>query len=538
MKKMWTTKTLSCMAALLAVTMVTACSKNGTESSSVPAKEEQKPKLTKLTYFSLLDNNIAASVKSVGETEVAKELEKRTGVKVEYQHPPAGGGPQIKQQFNLMVASNSFTDVIEYSFTKDYEGGPDKAISDGVIIDLKPMLEKYAPNYWKILKENPSVMKQVTTDGGKIYSINKLNMDPNQLTFYGPGIRKDWLDKLGLQAPTTIDEWYTVLKAFKEKDPNGNGKADEIPFSFFMSDLESSSLFLGAYGIPMKFYQEDNKVKYGMLQPQFKEFLTQMSKWYKEGLIDPEFAVNDRKMFDAKMTGDRTGSSVYLLGGGIGKFNTLMRQTNPKFNLVGVPLPTLKQGDKPLYGHRASEVGPGASISTSNKNPEETLKWLDYRYSPEGSLLFNFGIEGESYKMVNGYPTFTDLVMKNPQGLTVAGALGKYASIAESPRLSDQRFFEQYSLPAQEQKDAIKLWSAPSNKNQMPPNLSPSLEDSAKYATIMSDVNTYTQEMITKFIMGAEPMENYDNFIKKLKSIGAEDAVKIMQSALDRFNKR
>ncbi|MEK3722699.1 ABC transporter substrate-binding protein [Paenibacillus sp. FSL H8-0034] len=526
-------------ALLSTVALASACSNaggtNGTANSSTEKQAESK--LTKLTYFTELSANSAAVMKSYNETLVFQEMEKRTGVKVDFQHPPQGQG-QATQALNLMVASNNLADVITYNWLT-YNGGPEKAINDGVIIDLKDLIDKYAPNLSKILKENPDLKKQISTDTGKIYSFPEIYVTKEQLTYYGLGIRQDWLEKLGLQTPTTIDEWYTVLKAFKEKDPNGNGKADELPINFNLNQLRSGvadDAIVGAWGIGFDFYQEDGKVKYGMLDPKFKDFVATLQKWYKEGLLDPEYATTDSKLFDAKMTGDRIGSGVFLAGGGIGKFNQLMQPKNPNYKLAGTPYPTVKKGDVPELGQKINAfTGLGDAISKTNKNPIETVKWLDYKYGPEGHMLFNFGIEGVSYKLENGYPKYTDDIMKNPQGLPVAQTLAKVYGYGA--KLVDIRYNEQYSWITPLQKDAVKMWSAPTNKKKMPP-VTPSPEESTKYSSVMNDIRTYTDEMLNKFIMGAEPMDNYDNFVKKLKSLNIDEAIKIQQAALDRYNKR
>ena len=115
------------------------------------------------------------------------------------------------------------------------------------------------------------------------------------MVFQGPIVRKDFLDKVGLPVPVTIDDWYTTLKAFKEKDPNGNGKADDIPLTLFLYTtgqfdiFKGASAFIGAWNTTYNFYQENGTVKYGPLDSQFKDFLATMAKWYKEGLIDPDF---------------------------------------------------------------------------------------------------------------------------------------------------------------------------------------------------------------------------------------------------------
>lgn len=535
---------LSLLTVTMATGMVAACGNNDTNTSGEKASTDAPKSVKypeKLTYWVSLNANVSATMKNFNEMGVYKQLEKVTGTKVEFQHPPVG---QEKEGFNLMIASGTLPDVIEYNWGTDVAKGPDNAIKEKTILRLNELIEQNAPNLSKFLKENPEVKKLITTDEGNIYVMPFVRGDAALLTFNGNVLRKDWLDKLGLPVPTTIDEWYTTLKAIKEKDPNGNGKADEIPFLLYsnpkdrITTMNALTAFGAAWGIASEFYQDGGKIKYGPMQPEFKDLISTLSKWYKEGLIDRDYAATDDKLRDAKVTGDTLGGLFTYLGSGIGRFMDLVQPTNPKFQLAGALSPVLKKGDKPILGQKdAAFTGIGAAISGTAKNPAEIVKWLDYGYGPEGSMLFNFGVEGESYKMENGYPKYTDIVTKNPDKLPMAQTIAKFArSSFNGPFIQDKRYMEQFSAKP-EQQDAVKNWMNAENKKQLPP-LTPTSEESSKYATIMNDVNTYLDQMITKFIMGAEPMENYDKFTAKLKSMGIEDAVKLKQAQLDRFNAR
>jgi len=180
--------------------------------------------------------------------------------------------------------------------------------------------------------------------------------------------------------------------------------------------------------------------------------------------------------------------------------------------------------------------GLGAAISKKNKNVVETVKWLDYKYGQQGSMLFNFGVEGKSYTMVNGFPTYTDDVMKNKDGLAFGVALTKYAIPFGAPISQDTRYMEQNAALPQ-QKEALQLWIQPDNKGWLP-TLSLTSEEASKFATIMNDVKTYNDEMFDKFIMGAEPIENFDKFVEKLNKMNVQDAIKIEQAAYERYLKR
>lgn len=521
------------IAGLVAATMSACSDKESTGSTGSTSDNQDSTKqtepLTKLSYWVELFPDAAAIMKSYGEVTAWKEIEAKTGVQIDFQHPAQG---QLGEQFNLMVASNKLPDVVDYGWNS-YPGGAQKAIKDKKIIPLNDYLDD-APNLKALLDANPEWRKMASTDDGNIIGFPFIREDVTQQVFLGPAIRKDWLDKLNLSSPTTIDEWHAVLKAFKEQDPNGNGQADEIPINIPAGELA----FAGAFGTPNDFYQDNNTVKYGPIEPGFKDYLSTMNQWYKEGLLDKDFATTDGKMKDAKITGNQVGATVLFLNGGIGKYMDLMTKTQPAFKIVGTAYPTLNAGEKPVFGYIDNPVtGIFAAITGSNKNIEGTVKFLDYLYSDEGKLTMNFGKEGETYTLVDGQPKYTDAVLHNPDGLPISQAFRKHIMGATSgPFVQDVRHTEQYTTKP-EQQEAMKLWSGPTQAEKMPP-VSIAVEDSSRYASIMTDVNTYKDEMILKFIMGSESLDKFDDFVKTLKGLGIDEAIEIQQAALERYNKR
>jgi len=496
-----------------------------------------------LSYWATMSSNVAASMKNYNEIACYVELEKRTGVHLEFQHPPLN---QEQDQFNLLVASGKYPDIIEFDWLHSYAGGPGKAIKDGVIIRLNDLVDKYAPNLKQVLTDHPDWRKQIVTDEGDIYVFPFLRSDPVLLTFVGPVIRSDWLDKTGLKVPNTLDDWHTMLRAFK--DQNASGQSMTVPFSPWTGTIPGGwgawypggaflqHAFVGAWGITMGFYQVNGSVMYGALQPQFQEFGQMMRNWYAEGLIDPDFPSTDQASFDAKVTSGQLGSMVTLDGNGIGKYMGLVK--DPNFKLVGAPYPVLKAGDKPLLGQRDNYY-PGAgsaAISSANKHVTESIKELDYGYSEAGHMLFNFGLEGVSYNLENGYPRYTDDLMKNAQ-LPPAQAMSRYIrGNFNGPFVQDTRYIEQY-YQLQAQRDALQTWLAPTDERQMPP-VTPTQDESRRFASVMNDVNSKYEEVFTRVVTGAEPADSLTALPAQLRQIGIDEAIKIQQSALDRYNKR
>ncbi|TDF94061.1 extracellular solute-binding protein [Paenibacillus piri] len=514
--------------------------------ASIPLPIVDKP-LT-LTMFVSMDPKVAATMKNYNEIAAFKELEKRTGIHIDFIHPAAMDSAGIKEQFNLMVASGDLPDMIYYNWINDFNGGPNKAIKDGVILPLNDLVDKYAPNIKAFMNSDPKANKQMRTDDGTIYvfpesqspnQYAKVNPNPNPaFQTFGWQIRQDWLEKLNLASPKTIDDWYEVLTAFKTKNPSGSGKNDEIPLApKGAGDLQN---WIRAWGINYGWYHEDGKVKFGPYTPEYKDALTTLAKWYKEGLIDPDFAITDAKQFDAKVMGNRAGAWTGATSGTFGRFVQLMKAKDPNVKLLGTVPPYVK-GTK-SYNFNIDEIkvasGGGVAISGKSKHAKEAAMWLDYGYSPEGGLLNTFGIEGESYQMVNGSPQLLPVITNNPKGLSIDEALSQYSrgsgglAFIMTPEIWHQRM----SLP--EQQKIIGLWKEGSYDRTMPPGVTPTIEESTRMASILSAVNTYKDEQFLKFVMGQTPLSEFDNYMKSMKSMGIEDAIKIQQAAYDRYMAR
>lgn len=539
-------KTLSVLsAAALLAGSFTACGKKQGEApkDNTPAPTGQTSSSTypvktnvTLKYWVGLAGQVSATAANLGDTPLAKELEKKTGIKIEYQHPAVN---QAKEQLNIMLASGELPDIIEYDWL-NFPGGPEKAIKDGYILKLNETIDKYAPNLKKYLNANPEVNKMVKTDAGSYYVFPFIRGDDLLMVFNGPMIRKDWLDELGLQVPATLDEWYTVLKAFKEK------KNAEAPFSIITvpasggAEIAVSDFIFGAYGISRSFYADNGKVKYGPAEAAFKDVISVYRKWYAEGLIDKNLATVDTKVMDANVASGKTGALTGYNGGTLGKYLTSMQEKDPKFNLVAAPYPSLKKGETVKFGQMDLPYSPGgsAAITTKSKNVEIAARFLDYGYGDEGRLVYNFGVEGESYKMENGQPKYTDIILNNPDKLPITNAMGRYIrAIYSGPFIQDKGYITQY-LALPQQKEALTVWSKTEAAKTKLPRITPTPEESSEYAKIYNEVDAFVNETFFKMVLGAEPIENFDKYMEKLKKMNIDRAIEIQQNALDRYGKR
>lgn len=517
--------------AVVMVLTVTACGGDkavvdeNADLSSYPIKTEAT-----LTYWMPLDSNLTTSVSNFGETEYAKELEKRTGVKVEYIHPAAG---QETEALSVMIAADELTDLVQSNWVNGYSGGPGKAIDDEVIISLNDYMDDYAPALSAVLAQNPDAARNVRTDDGDYYVFPLLKLDDKLRSSEGPVIRADWLREYGLEVPETIDEWENVLRVLKKE------KNLSAPMSFSYSSFIHK--FLNMFGINLGHFIKDGVVTYGPLEPEYKEGVARIHEWYKEGLLDKNIASVDSKMIDSHILNENTAAALMTGGSGIGKY--INSSGIEGFDLVAAKMPGKVKGENSTQQFLAASYSATSSVAISVrcKNPALAVKYLDYNYTDEGKMLANFGIEGVSYDMVDGYPKYTDLITKNPDGKSMSQVMPLYfrSSTAGGPFVQDVRYIEQY-YAAPQQKHALEVWPLKKEDSgiEAVPALTPSAEEYEEYANIMASVNKYSQEMLIKFITGVEPLDKFDEYTERLKSLKVERAMEIQQAAYNRYKNR
>lgn len=494
---------------------------------------------TTLKAWSPLGEKAAQVITSNAQIPVYDVLKEMTGIGVDWINVSM---TDVDTQLNLLIASHNLPDIVYYNWQNSYSGGLAKAIADNVAIPLNDLIDEYAPNFKALLERAPELKKQVALDDGTIAMFPSARTDPRVRIWFGPQIRQDWLDNLGLAMPETIEDWHAVLTAFAEQDANGNGDPnDEIPFvAAGASNLSVYLLsFAGGFGLVRdSFCVKDGKVVYSPAEPEYKDFLAEMAKWYDEGLIDYDFAATDGASVKSLITTDVAGSYFGSLAGNLGGYNAALKEVVPTGQIVGAPW--IKAADGIAYQQEAEHAkaltGFGAVITTACKDPVAAVKWLDEHYSEAGSLLMAFGIEGKSYEMVDGKPMLTDEILHNPDGLTYDIALAKYALKPNTYEAMDDTFaiYSQYNLQTDVQKEADAVWAAGDLSLLMPP-VSLTVDESAEYSKIMSEITTYVSESIVKFIMGQTPIDEFEGFVQNLEKMNLGRAIEIEQAAYDRF---
>ena len=510
---------LLCLSLLIVALPVFA---QGSQEASSQSKSNAPDKLT---YWAPMSTKIK-NANDFSELPYWQEVMKRTNTQIEFTNVSAEN-KILSEQFSILQVSSELPDIVEYKWAS-YVGGPQSAIDDGFIIPLNDVFEKYCPNITKYLNEHPDIAKECSTDDGTYYCFpffRGYDYDNNSLLF-SEGIiyRMDILRQLGFdKTPETADELYDVLVAIK------NSGLVEIPMSVRPDHI--SRVFSPAFDSWDSWYVEDGTVKHGYLEHNRYDYLAFLRKIYAEGLLDNDYmSVNKNGMSSMFLSGKiaigyNPGS---LIASAVKSMeNVEITSSKPLSTKAGTNSKFAKMNT--VFDTQASSA---AAITTSCKNVEAAARLLDYAYGEEGHLLANFGIEGVTYTMVDGYPTYTDFVNENKDDV-----MAKYmrASV-NGAMIQDPRYLEQY-YDTKEQSDALKLWAQTDYGKYMLPPVSISSEDGAKAASIMNKVNTYADEMETKFITGALELNEttFAEYQAQLKAFGLEEAVAIYQKAYDRY---
>ncbi|HEY2493382.1 MAG TPA: extracellular solute-binding protein [Paenibacillus sp.] len=505
--------------------LISACSSN--TASNNPASTKENNSSSEPVKLSVFIASRATDAMYSNETLIWKELGKRLNIEFEF---VTGDTKTMTEKFPIMVSSGEYPDIVSGKI-RDFN----KFGVQGAFIPLNEHIEN-APNIQKYLMDNKEAKTQTMAVDGNIYSIPMLSA---VRTSEGPLVRQDWLDRLGLQVPETIDDWYNVLKAFKDKDANGNGDAtDEIPFSTVGTPDSYYLDFADAWGIDLnvdgRWFEENGRMVYSPIDPRAKEYLTTMNKWYSEGLIDKEMLSRQDKDYTAMIFNDKVGATTHWIGYVAG-FNARPEAQKIKgFNYQVTPPPVLNKEDKALTSRQQLITVPWAwAISGKNKNVEATMKLFDYVYSDEGQILLNFGVEGDTYaKNSDGIIQYTDKIAKNPDG--IAKALYR---IGAQPLLGFRQdaLYEKASCVSD---DACKqLFNYVDNNyfRDPAPSLKYTDDDAGNFNEISTQISTYVDEMLSKFIIGQEPLSKFDDYVATVKSMRFDELEQIQTKAYESY---
>lgn len=524
---------------MLFTTIMAACgSDEETQKRDANAQKAAEAEVNK-EGFPIVDEEIQLTMMAPGNgieewenMELLKDYTEKTNIQFKYVTPPVS---DFQTKLNLAFTSGDIGDIIYGAGTDNLTPGMEVDYGEqGVLIPLEELIEEYAPNLKKLLEERPDIKKSITTVDGHIYSLPMVSDETTAQWYTGPlWYNGKWLEELGVEElPKTTDEFYELLKRFKEEDPNGNGQADEIPL--LDVKMESSRPWLlAAFGIKEWGIEENNgKVRYAPMEEAYKEYLTYMHKLYEEGLLDSETFSQSDEQKKAKGQDSRIG--VFP------DWYSFFTTGEPEEEAVGNPMfypLTNADSREPVIplGHGMSR---GAfSISESNPNPEASIRWIDYFYSKEGFEYLNMGPEGhlwewedeeEGMKQKLGTPEGYESSEDYRGSLTPDYGITTPSLRNDLDSLGEDTLFEQFIK--EETAEKIEPFGEIGY-----PLVYLTKEEQKEVNNIEVDLNSYVEQMEAKFITGVEPLSNWDNYVDTIEKMNIERYVEIHQDAYNRW---
>lgn len=465
-----------------------------------------------------------------------QELEKRTNIKVEWKSAP---GAKYEEYFTAnFAAGRNLPDLaIVSGGGVSYYARIAEFAAAGMVVPLEDLIVKYAPNFKAFLDRRPDIRKLLTYPDGHIYAWPQTGM--GDISYFTHVVRQDWMDKLGLSTPDTLDDWITMLKAFRDNDPNGNGKKDEIQIFLYGADgIINWGPFKASYGLMLSFgggWAVDNgKVYYAWLSPKAKDYVAFLKRLYDEAILrreefdDPDFTSHYSEYVNSGRVGVVATYAYYLNPNG---FITEMQ--DPQIRWTAVPDPVGPYGDRVMESQGAL-LDQCLVMTKDCKDPVSVMKWLDYLWATQdGYLLMVFGgEEGVTYRIEDGHPIFTLWDETTPKDVA-----DKWANT----RIADEQF------PWNQAEDVHWEWTKFPEVQQLLTtqrpylfncavfnNVPPTTDEAATISQYWDAVWGYMYDMVPKFVTGKEPLANWDAFVEQLKKLGAEELQKVKQAQYDR----
>ena len=396
----------------------------------------------------------------------------------------------------------------------------------GKIIDLKPYLAEHAPNLWALLESHPEWMEAVTLPTGEIAALPAID----ELQFNNAmWINAAWLSRAGLEVPTTAEELTEVLRAFRDRDMNANGKRDdEVPLTFSsLWDLR----FLGhAFGLTANDYfvtmDENGKVSEVLTSDKNRAFLTWLHQLWEEELLDLNGFTGLRNLSTNK---DEDAEVIY----GVMLSSTPVELVNGTALKEYALLDPLKHEGKQFYRDMTGDVIRGTfAITSACKDPAALLKWVDYLYTEEGFILAEAGMEGEEFSWNDDgtwlWETTSEELMTTvlPEATIRSGmSMPGYASIDFQKKIDDQSTIHVVE-------SLLRLKAIDS---LLYPMVYLTEEQQTRVDELIVQIAKYAEYQMVWFVVGDVELndETWADFCEQVKSLGVDEMVQIWQTAAD-----
>lgn len=463
-----------------------------------------------------------------------KDMEDKTKVHIDWIDWPQS---QLKEKRNLAFASGTLPDAFYGSFILD---GPDvvKYGNEGFFADLTPYLnDTYMPNFMAACKDRPDILPAITAPDGKVYALPSILETPFDDTNDTLVINTEWLKKVGKEMPTTTDELFDVLMAFKQAgDLNGNGRNDEIPLTFVFNQGNMGLFsFMGYTGLcynnqHARMARKNGEVVFVPGTEEFKEWVTFMHKLYKNGLVDPEAFTMKNAAFNAKTQTNEPTCGV-ISAWSAEKINAPIKGNDPYKDGVYQYISPLNgpNGVTPKWCLRTTPANRqfAFAINADSKYIEQLVRWADTQYDPKTSFAAKYGKEGKHYEFVNDNGDYKPLLKEDGKSYTEQ-EIAEYSPSKDALFIVLAKNFRSIKPQnVQGKAKAHEVYEAYLDHDFVRAYPLQTPEEVEQISIIMPDMKTYVDNQTAKFITEGGIEEGWDAYIKGLKNIKIDEYVRL-----------
>lgn len=446
------------------------------------------------------------------------EFKKQTNVDVEMRIFPY---ETATERLNLDLNSGDYADVVG-GWTLSDSMILTYGVNQGVFIPLEDYFAEYCPRITEIL-DLPGVREEMTAPDGHIYAIPYVCDDTK--VGYSPYINGRWLKNVGMDMPTTTEEFEAVLKAFKEQDANGNGDPnDEIPFSADPTNKHIESM-TGWFGLPMGksgIGILDDEVVFAGASSTYREFLSWFNSLYEQGLIDLEIFTQDSSTWEGKGNRDLYGVSIAY---GSGEFSGIVLEGGEKSEFDVLPVLNTDKGGMWMRDTNGFSVYRTQAVITDNaEHPEVICRWFDNAFQLENGIGCNRGPVGtvvfkedDGYRAIDVKTLSEEDQEKFSWGNLWPQSLPKYMPsgfkyIEDHPTYNEKKVMEDTYEPYLTKTTIPSFWIP--------------LDKIDRYSDIASALTDYFNQRQAMFISGEMDIDDdtqWQSYVDGLYALGLED---------------
>lgn len=491
-----------------------AASNASTYTGAAPVTEEEGAKVSMLAM-----NSWYSTVDLSKDAQILDEIQSRANVTIDWNLID----PTIyADTVSPMLAAG--TDLQDIVLLPDQD--PNMSyIKSGMFVALDEYFDSM-PNYKKFLDENPEIRAALTATDGHIYYVPQTAVTNNYQPCMMINVR--WLEKLNMEEPKTLDEFVTMLRAFRDNDMNGNGDAsDEIPMSVTSAYLPY--LFGPAFGLDLVsgFYADDNgTVHYAYYESEnYKKYLEFLKSLYDEGLLEMEYTSLNRDQITSRCAQDITGVTFDFSW----QMSTLY---SAQFADYDGTTPIFK-GVAPISGeYEGNYVGRNPvsgifGVTKNSGNVDLAVKFLDYIMGEECQDLYVWGLKDVTYtEAADGSREYLPRCSEDTVWYQQLGINAPCMPSQQSVPATDVLLAKWH---VEVDKEIEKYIKAPF------PNVYATDEEASVLSQYLVDIQTYVEQMNVAFISGVNDMSTFDSYLSTLKNMNIEELITIKQAQYDRF---